>query len=75
MGTELPSQVKGRAHLLAASSDLIDLLHEHPWNTQSLPRLDFKLIFPRRGLYRVWLQFQRQDVVNTVAFTLAVAEL
>ncbi len=61
------------AHLLAASWDLVDLLHEHPWNLQSLPRLDFKLIFPRRGLYKIWLQFQRQGAVNTVAFTLPVA--
>ena len=63
------------AHLLAASSDLVDVLHEHPWNPQSLPRLDFKVIFPRHGFYKVWLQFQRQGVVSTVAFVVAVAEL
>jgi hypothetical protein len=63
------------AHLLAASWDLVDLLHEHPWNLQSLPRLDFKLIFPRHGLYKIWAQFQRQGIVNTAAFMVPVAEL
>ena len=27
-------------------------------------QIQFNLIFPREGIYRVWVQFQRQGVVN-----------
>jgi hypothetical protein len=61
-------------HMLAASADLIDLLHLHPFLiTGSV--IQFNVIFPRAGLYRVWTQFQRKGVVNTVAFTIAVKSL
>jgi Heavy metal binding domain len=61
-------------HMLAASADLIDLLHLHPFlvNAQDI---QFNVIFPRPGLYRVWTQFQRKGVVNTVVFTVPVKEL
>lgn len=60
------------AHMLAASSDLIDLLHLHPFLANGSPALQFNVIFPRPGLYRVWTQFQRQGVVNTVVHTIPV---
>jgi hypothetical protein len=61
-------------HMLAASADLIDLLHLHPFLiTGSV--IQFNLIFPREGLYRVWTQFQRRGVVNTVVFTIPVKSL
>lgn len=62
-------------HLLAASSDLIDMMHEHPFLADGGPRIQFNLIFPRPGLHRVWVQFQRQGVVNTAAFTVRVRAL
>jgi hypothetical protein len=62
-------------HLLAASSDLIDLIHSHPaWETGG-PNVQFNLIFPRPGMHRLWGQFQRNGIVNTVAFNLLVAGL
>jgi hypothetical protein len=61
-------------HMLAASADLIDLLHLHPFLiTGSV--VQFNVIFPREGLYRVWTQFQRSGVVNTVVFTIPVKSL
>jgi hypothetical protein len=61
-------------HMLAASADLIDLLHLHPFLiTGSV--IQFNLIFPREGFYRVWTQFQRSGVVNTVVFTIPVKSL
>ena len=62
-------------HLLTASHDLIDFIHEHPFVADGGPQVQFNVIFPREGMYRVWVQFQRQGTVNTVAFTLPVSKL
>jgi hypothetical protein len=63
------------AHLLIASEDLIDLLHLHPVFADGGPPMQFNVIFPRPGLYRVWTQFQRLGVVNTTVFTFPVKAL
>lgn len=62
-------------HMLAASEDLVDLLHLHPFLTQGSNLIQFNAIFPRPGLYRIWTQFQRMGVVNTVVFTVPVKSL
>lgn len=63
-------------HMLAASSDLIDMLHMHPFLADAANgAMQFNAIFPRPGLYRVWTQFQRAGVVNTVIFTVPVKAL
>ncbi|MBV9267850.1 MAG: hypothetical protein JO061_16905 [Acidobacteriaceae bacterium] len=62
-------------HMLAASEDLIDLLHIHPFIANGGPDMQFNVIFPRPGLYRVWTQFQRQGQVNTTVFTVPVSSL
>jgi hypothetical protein len=62
-------------HMLAASADLIDMMHSHPFSvtdTRSTKELEFDMAFPRPGIYRVWLQFKRLGVVNTVAFNIPV---
>jgi hypothetical protein len=59
-------------HMLAASEDLIDLMHEHPSSADGGSEMQFSLIFPRAGIYRVWTQFQRQGIVNTVHFDVPV---
>ncbi len=64
-------------HMLAASSDLIDMIHNHPFlatdaSRNAYKQLQFNMIFPRAGMYRVWVQFQRKGVVNTVAFNVPV---
>jgi hypothetical protein len=61
-------------HMLLASADLIDLLHLHPFLVTG-GVVQFNVIFPRDGLYRVWTQFQRSGVVNTVVFTIPVKAL
>jgi hypothetical protein len=63
------------AHMLAASEDLIDLLHLHPDFADGKSSMQFNIIFPRAGLYRVWTQVQRQEVVNTVVFNIPVKDL
>jgi len=67
------------AHMLAASNDLIDTIHAHPiYVTDPRPgekQVQFNLFFPREAIYRIWVQFQRQGKVNTVAFTVPVSSL
>ena len=63
------------AHMLAASDDLIDLIHTHPFLANGGPQMQFNLIFPRARTYRIWVQFQRKGVVNTAVFTVPVSEL
>ena len=63
------------AHMLVASADLIDLMHLHPFLHNADGSVQFTLLFPRPGLYRIWTQFQRLGVVNTVVFTVPVMSL
>lgn len=67
-------------HMLAASSDLIDMIHTHPFLVTDpagagYKQIQFNMNFPREGIYRVWVQFQRKGVVNTVAFNVPVSVL
>lgn len=65
-------------HLLAASDDLIDLIHTHPsyvTTPDGERQVQFDLFFPREATYRVWVQFQRLGKVITAAFTIPVTKL
>lgn len=61
-------------HMLAASADLIDMLHVHPFLVNR-GEIQFNVIFPREGMYRIWTQFQRLGEVNTTVFTAPVKAL
>lgn len=63
------------SHMLAASDDLIDMIHDHPFIADGGPTMQFNVIFPRARTYRVWVQFQRKGVVNTAVFNVPVSEL
>jgi len=62
-------------HMLAASDDLIDLIHTHPFLGDGGPQIQFNVIFPRARTYRIWVQFQRKGIVNTAVFTIPVSVL
>ena len=62
-------------HMLAASDDLIDMIHTHPFLADGGPQVQFNVIFPRARTYRMWVQFQRDGVVNTAEFTVPVTVL
>jgi len=62
-------------HMLAASDDLIDLTHTHPFIADGGPSIQFNLVFARPRPYRVWVQFQRAGVVNTAHFDIVPTEL
>jgi hypothetical protein len=51
---------------------LIDAFHSHPaidFSTPNGPDVVFETVFPRPGLYRMWVQFQRRGRVEVVSFT------
>jgi hypothetical protein len=60
------------AHMLVASNDLIDMMHEHPLLADGGPQMEFEVVFPRPGVYRVWIQLQSDNTVNTVHFDVPV---
>lgn len=62
-------------HMLVASDDLIDMIHTHPFIADGGPDIQFNVTFPRVRTYRVWVQFQRNGVVNTAHFDVPVSEL
>ncbi len=81
-GVGLEPYLGAWGHMLAVSGDLVDAVHTHPAFGDDPPqddgggkRIQFNLIFPRSGIYRVWVQFQRDGKVNTVAFNIPVEEL
>jgi len=59
-------------HMLVASDDLIDMIHMHPFIADGSAQMQFDVTFPRAHMYRVWVQFQRKGVVNTVHFDIPV---
>jgi hypothetical protein len=74
-GEGLEKYLGAWAHMLAASDDLIDMIHTHPFIADGGPNIQFSLVFPRVRTYRVWVQFQRKGVVNTAHFDVPVKEL
>ena len=62
-------------HLLTASRDLLDLMHLHPVWEPYESQIQFHVIFPRPGAYRLWGQFQRVGFVNTARFDVVVKAL
>ncbi len=72
---KLESYLGAWGHMLAASEDLIDLVHNHPFLADGGPQVQFNMIFPREAIYRVWVQFQNAGEVNTVAFNVPVKQL
>jgi hypothetical protein len=71
-GDGLEKYLGAWGHMLAASDDLIDLTHTHPYIADGSAQMQFSLVFPRPRVYRVWVQFQRRGIVNTAHFDVAV---
>jgi hypothetical protein len=59
-------------HLLLVSADLQTVAHSHPVADMSAsvgPTVVFQALFPRAGMYRFWVQFQRRGHVLVAPFT------
>jgi len=60
-------------HLLVVSADLTDGLHSHPFDVHAMgPDVKFNVTFPRPGLFKLWVQFQRGGRVITAPFVVRV---
>lgn len=72
-------------HTATISEDASDFLHSHPTRLipagvdraklVSRPGISFHTFFPQPGHYRIWSQFQRENKVITVSFTIYVSRL
>ena len=66
----------GKSHWLPKEKgmtiDLIDMMHTHPFIADGGSEMQFNLVFPRPRMHRVWVQFQRDGVINTVHFDVPV---
>lgn len=60
-------------HMLVLSEDMADYVHSHADGPGAEQQYD--VIFPRPGVYRVWMQFQRHGQVITAAFNVTVSRL
>jgi hypothetical protein len=67
-------------HAMMLSEDMTEHVHSHPEQTLEGtdiqggggPDLVFHAMFPKPGHYRIWLQFQRNEVLSTIPFTIRV---
>ena len=67
-------------HAMLLSEDMTEHVHAHPAEmlegtditSGGGPDLIFHALFPKPGFYRMWLQFQRNNVLSTVPFTFRV---
>lgn len=78
--TNLQRYLGAFGHAMMLSEDMTEHVHSHP--EQMLegttitegggPDLVFHALFPKPGNYRIWLQFQRNNVLSTIPFTVRV---
>lgn len=74
-GNDLVPWLGAWGHILVASEDMVDLIHTHPFIAEGDDQMQFNVIFPRAGKYRMWVQFERQKIVNTATFSVDVTAL
>jgi hypothetical protein len=78
--TNLQRYLGAFGHAMMLSEDMTEHVHAHPEEMLEGttivdgggPDLVFHALFPKPGNYRIWLQFQRNDVLSTVPFTVRV---
>ena len=73
--TDLEPYLGAPGHLMAVSADLTAAAHSHPMPQEAIgSTVAFQVLFPRPGLQRVWVQFQRGGRILTASFTVPVEE-
>jgi hypothetical protein len=75
--TDLTPLMGAGGHSVIISNNLQEFLHVHPTKEvgsdwKGGPEISFSTIFPYPGLYKIWGQFQHQNVTITADFVLEV---
>jgi hypothetical protein len=78
--TNLQRYLGAFGHAMMLSEDMTEHVHAHPEEMLEGttitegggPDLVFHALFPKPGNYRIWLQFQRNNVLSTIPFTVRV---
>ena len=71
--TDLDNYLGALGHMVVISEDTEDYLHVHPLDSDTKgPDVSFHSSFKEPGLYRVFLQFLHQGVIQTSDFTIRV---
>lgn len=73
--TNLEPYLGAVGHVVIISQDRKQYLHVHPLEEKAKgPEAKFSTIFPHKGLYKIWGQFQHQGKILTVSFVVHVSE-
>jgi hypothetical protein len=72
---DLEPYLGAAGHLIAVSADMTEAVHEHPAPDGRGPEIRFRPLFPRAGLFKIWIQFQRGARVTTASFVIDVSGL
>jgi hypothetical protein len=78
--TNLQRYLGAFGHAMMLSEDMTEHVHAHPEEMLEGtavtegggPDLVFHALFPKPGNYKIWLQFQRNNVLSTIPFTVRV---
>lgn len=71
--TDLEQYLGAVGHVVVLSQDTEQYLHVHPIDEKARgPEAKFVTIFPDKGIYKIWAQFQRGGKIITVPFVVEV---
>lgn len=73
-GVELEPYLGALGHLVALRASDLAYLHVHPLELASSEAVPFGVEVPSPGAYRLFLQFQHEHRIHTVAFTMQASE-
>lgn len=71
--TDLQPYLGVMGHMVAMSSDVTKYTHVHPMTTKGHgPKVTFMALFPKKGVYKIWGQFQYEGRVIVVPYVVNV---
>jgi len=70
---DLEQYLGAAGHVVVLSADAKQYLHVHPVDEGATgPTAEFATVFPQKGIYKIWGQFQHKGEVLTVPFVVEV---
>jgi hypothetical protein len=69
---DLQPYLGAAGHLLVVSPDLTHSVHAHPDGVSAGPDVAFHVPFPEPGIYKLWVQVQRNGKVVSVPFVVRI---